>query len=720
VSATRPHAAAASAPLVVELLTEELPPKALRRLGTAFAEALLAALGARGVVEGGAAVTSYATPRRLAVAIGAVRSVAPDREVEQKLMPLAVASTTGAADGAASPALQRKLAGLGRPELARAFPEGTHGSDRLFVRRDGKADAVFLRRTVAGATLRDALQDALADAIAALPIPKVMSYGAGGSYYNDVKFVRPAHRLLALHGGDVVPVTALGLAAGRVTAGHRFLGRADLEVATAAAYAPPLEAQGKVLPAFDARRQGIVDALQAAAGGATVLAPEALLDEVTALVEWPVVYEGGFDPAFLAVPQECLILTMQQNQKYFALADAAGTLLPRFLLVANVGPADGTAIVQGNERVLRARLADARFFYEQDRRVPLAERVPRLAGVVYHRELGTQAERVDRLRTLATRIAPLVGADPDAANRAALLAKADLVTDMVGEFPELQGTMGRYYALHGGEAADVADAIAQHYWPRFAGDALPQGPVAVAVALADKLESLAGFFGVGQTPTGDKDPFGLRRAALGVVRILVERSLDVPLPALVAFAFEAFAGVPAVQRRDEAVLEFVYERLRGYLRERGYGANEVAAVIDRRPETIADLPQRLAAVRAFEAMPEAEALAAANKRIVNILRKAGPEAEAQPFVDGALVTPGAEHALYDALKRLVPVVEAGVAAGDYTAALVACASARDAVDRFFDDVMVMADDRALRENRLALLRGVRATMNRVADIALLA
>jgi glycyl-tRNA synthetase beta chain len=327
---------------------------------------------------------------------------------------------------------------------------------------------------------------------------------------------------------------------------------------------------------------------------------------------------------------------------------------------------------------------------------------------------------VDRLRSLATRIAPLVGAADDAANRAAMLAKADLVTDMVGEFPELQGTMGRYYALHDGEQAPVADAIAQHYWPRFAGDALPQGAVAVAVALADKLESLAGLFGVGQQPTGDKDPFGLRRAALGVVRILVERELEVPLPGLVALAFDAFAGVPAVQRRDEAVLDFVYERLRGYLRERGYGANEVAAVIDRRPDAIADLPRRLAAVRAFEAMPEAEALAAANKRIVNILRKAGAEADAQPFVDGAKVTPGAEHALYDALKRLVPVVEEGVAAGDYTAALVACASARDAVDRICDDVKVMADDPVLRHNRLALLRGVRATMNRVADIALLA
>jgi glycyl-tRNA synthetase beta chain len=327
---------------------------------------------------------------------------------------------------------------------------------------------------------------------------------------------------------------------------------------------------------------------------------------------------------------------------------------------------------------------------------------------------------MDRLRFLASRIAPRVGADADAANHAAMLAKADLVTDMVGEFPELQGTMGRYYAQHDGEPAEVADAIAQHYWPRHAGDALPEGPVAIAVALADKLESLAGLFGVGSVPTGDKDPFGLRRAALGVVRILVERELAVSLPELVSLAFDAFDGVAAVQRRAEAVLDFVYERLRGYLRERGYSANEVAAVLDRRPALVADLPRRLAAVRAFEAMPEAEALAAANKRIVNILRKAGAEADARARVDPALLAPGAEHDLYAALERLVPAVDAGLAAGDDTAALVACASARNAVDRFFDDVMVMADDRALRENRLALLRGVRETMNRVADIALLA
>jgi glycyl-tRNA synthetase beta chain len=448
--------------------------------------------------------------------------------------------------------------------------------------------------------------------------------------------------------------------------------------------------------------------------------PDPLLDEVTSLVEWPVVYDGRFDAAFLDVPQECLILTMQQNQKYFALADAHGKLLPRFLLVSNLPTEDAKAIVHGNERVLRARLADARFFYDQDRRTPLATRVERLRSVVYHNKLGTQAERVDRLQFLASRIATQIGADPDAANRAAMLAKADLVTDMVGEFPELQGTMGRYYALHDGEPAAVADAIAQHYWPRFAGDALPEGPIAQAVALADKLEALAGLFGIGSVPTGDKDPFGLRRAALGVLRIVIERDLPVKLSGLIGTAFDAFNAVPAVKSDSEGLLGFLYERLRGYLREQGYTAQEVAAVVDPRPDVIADLPERLAAVRAFESMPEAAALAAANKRTVNILRKAGSEADAARVVRAELLAEGPERGLHEALAKLAPLVEARMAAGDYTGALVACASAAEAVDRFFDDVMVMADDPALRANRLALLKGVRAAMNRVADIALLA
>jgi glycyl-tRNA synthetase beta chain len=701
--------------LLVELVTEELPPKALKTLGEAFAETLVAELARHGVLDAASVATPFATPRRLGVLVSRVRGTAPDAEAVDRLMPAKVGRD---ADGAPTQALRKKLASLDRADLADAGFTESVGRDRLYVASDGKADYVYLRRLVSGATLAQALQAALDTAIARLPIPKVMRYAAPGSYYNDVEFVRPAHRLVALHGADVVPVKALGLGAGRVSAGHRFLARGDLEIRTADAYVPTLEAEGKVQPSFAARRAAIEEALRAAAADAHVIASDALLDEVAALVEWPAVYEGTFDPAFLAVPQECLILTMQQNQKYFALADADGRLLHRFLLVSNLRIEDPSAIVRGNERVLRARLADARFFYDQDRRTPLAARVPRLAGIVYHNRLGTLGERVDRLRLLARGIARRIGADAALADRAALLAKADLVTDMVGEFPELQGTMGRYYALHDGEPPAIADAIAQHYWPRFAGDALPEGAIAQSVALADKLEALAGMFGIGALPTGDKDPFGLRRAAIGVLRILIEKRLALPLSSLIELAFQAFAQVQNATPVPDVLAEFLYERLRAHLREQGYTANQVEAVLVQRPQRIDLVPGQLAAVRTFESLPEAAALSAANKRIVNILRKSG--AEAASDVDVERLTEAAERDLWRSFQALAPAVDRHCVNGDYTEALKALATAKPTVDRFFDDVMVMVEDVDVRANRLALLHRVAATMNRVADISKLA
>jgi glycyl-tRNA synthetase beta chain len=705
----------ATATLVVELVTEELPPKALKALGAAFAETLVAGLKRRNVLSDTSVFTPYATPRRLAVAISDVRSVAPDAEIVDKLMPVKVARD---AEGQPSQALRRKLASLGRPHLATPTLDTGEGPDRVYVASDGKAEYVYLRSLAKGQSLERALDEALGETIARLPIPKAMRYPARGSYYNDVEFVRPAHRLLALHGPAVVAVTALGLTAGNVTAGHRFLSRDDIAIETADAYAPTLEAEGKVLPEFGQRRAEIVRQLEAASEGATVIMPDALLDEVTALVEWPAVYAGTFDPQFLAVPQECLILTMQQNQKYFALADTDGTLTHRFLMTSNLPTQDASAIVRGNERVLRARLADAAFFFDQDRKQPLVARVERLAGIVYHRQLGTVADRVERLRFLARNIGPRIGADHALCDRAALLAKTDLVTDMVGEFPELQGTMGRYYAQHDGEAPAVADAIAQHYWPRHAGDALPEGPVAQAVALADKLETLAGMFGIGALPTGDKDPFGLRRAAIGVLRILIEKRLALPLPPLLGLAFQAFNQVPANKPVPEALADFLYDRLRGHLREQGYTANQIEAVLVQRPQRIDLVPDQLAAVKAFEALPEAAALSAANKRIVNILRKSGGEAAAA--VDAERLTAGAERELSQMFDALAPEVDRHCASGDYASALKTLASAKPVVDRFFDDVMVMVDDAALRANRLALLNRVAATMNRVADISRLA
>jgi len=699
--------------LTVELLTEELPPKALKRLSEAFAESIVDGLRDRGLLQAASTKTPYATPRRLAVKITHVLPVAPDQPFTQKLMPASVALD---AAGRPTAALRKRLQALGREKLADLWPDAIDGPDRLTREPDGKADAMFLNSVARGTPLQQGLQAALDSAIANLPIPKVMTYQRANGV--SVKFVRPAHRLLALHGADVVPVTALGLDAGRLTDGHRFLGRRDIAIAAADAYEETLAAEGKVTASFPARRARIVTQLARAANGATVIMPEALLDEVTALVEGPAVYEGTFDPAFLAVPQECLILTMQQNQKYFALADAGGKLLPRFLVASNIATTDPAAIIQGNERVLRARLADARFFFDQDRKVRLETRVPKLASVVYHNKLGGQLQRVERVRGLAGDIARMIGADHDAAQRAAWLAKADLATDMVGEFPELQGLMGRYYAQHDGEPAAVAAAIEQHYWPRFAGDALPQGPVAQAVALADKMETLAGMFGIGAQPTGDKDPFGLRRHAIGVIRILVEGRLPVPLSDLVTAGFGAFAGIPAVRRADAELENFIYERLRGYLRDLGYTATQAEAVLCQRPARIDLVPARAEAVRAFAALPEADALAAANKRIVNILRKAGSDVAVA--VDRGRLAEGAERDLYEAFHDLAPIVEVDCASGAYTGALMALARIKPAVDRFFDDVMVMADDLAIRANRLALLRDVAQTMNRVADISKLA
>jgi len=701
------------ATLVVELFAEELPPKALRRLGEVFSESLSRGLRERDFLSSDSAVTAYATPRRLAVAMTQVRALAPDAEVTVKLMPVKVARN---AAGEVSEAFKKKLAGLGRPHLATASLDAADESGGVYVVADGNAEYVYLRSRVKGQPLALGLQAALDDALGHLPIPKMMSY-AGGGYYNDVKFIRPVHSIVALHGAVVVPVRALKLPAGRATGGHRFLSPGVIEIPTADAYAPAL-AQAKIIASFAARRAAIVDGLKAAAKGLSVLMPDALLDEVTALVEWPAVYSGTFDPAFLAVPQECLILTMQLNQRYFALSDENGELTSRFLMVSNIETPDPGAIISGNERVLRARLADAKFFFDQDRKERLETRVDKLNRVVYQNKLGTQGERVARLGEIAAKVAFLIGADGAEATRAARLAKADLTTDMVGEFPELQGAMGRYYAQHDGEPSSIADAIAQHYWPRFAGDVLPEGPIAQAVALADKLEALAGMFGIGQAPTGDRDPFGLRRAALGVIRILVERKRRISLSRLIDFAYDAFAGMPAIAGARAPLLDFIYDRLRGYLREQGYTANQVAAVVDAQPEMIDDLPQRLAAVRAFAELPEAGALSAANKRIVNILRKSGDETARA--VDQAQLADGAERDLFLTFQKLGPQVAADYENGDFDGALRALAAAKPIVDRYFDDVMVMTEDATLRANRLALLRDVAVTMNRVADISKLA
>lgn len=695
--------------LLVELFVEELPPMALKKLGEAFASVLFEQLKSQGLASAESKLTSFASPRRLAAHVTAVASQAADRSVVQKLMPVSVGLD---ASGQPTPALLKKLQALGADASAAA------GLTRAM---DGKAQALFHHSTAKGATLAEGLQQALHEAIAKLPIPKVMTYQLADGW-SDVKFVRPAHSLLALHGGDVVPVQALGLKAGNTTGGHRFEARVDpVRLKDADSYAATLERDGAVIAGFEARRAEIVRQLAAAAakvgGGAKVIEDAALLDEVTGLVERPNVLTCRFESEFLEVPQECLILTMKANQKYFPLLDARGKLTNRFLVVSNIRPDDPSAVIQGNERVVRPRLADAKFFFDQDRKKPLESRVAQLARVVYHNKLGTQGERTERVRALAKVIGAQLGSDSLAshADHAAMLAKADLVTDMVGEFPELQGTMGRYYALNDKLPADVADAIEDHYKPRFAGDELARSQTGLVVALADKLETLAGLFSIGQLPTGDKDPFALRRHALGVVRMLMERDLPLALDQLLGEAVALFPG--AAPNTVRLLADFVSDRLAGLLREQGYSAQEVDAVVALGPQRLGDIPKRLTAVRAFAALPEAPALAAANKRISNILKKAE---KADAHVSEQLLKEPAEQALHAAMKAVAPRAAAQFEAGNYTASLQTLAALRAPVDAFFDGVMVNAEEADLRLNRLGLLATLHQAMNRVADLSRLA
>jgi glycyl-tRNA synthetase beta chain len=703
--------------LLVELFVEELPPKALKKLGDAFATVLLEQLKSQGLAGAESKLTSFASPRRLAAHITAVAAQAADKAISQKLMPVAVGLD---AAGGATPALLKKLQALG------ADASAVSGLKRVM---DGKAEALFYASTAKGATLAEGLQKALSEAIAKLPIPKVMQYqlerGCELPGWSSVSFVRPAHSLLALHGSEVVPIAALGLKAGNSTQGHRFeAAKSPVVIADADSYASTLEKDGAVIASFEARKAEIAKQLAAAAakvgGGVKPIEDEALLDEVTALVERPNVLICEFEKQFLDVPQECLILTMKANQKYFPLLDASGKLTNKFLVVSNIRPDDASAVVQGNERVVRPRLADAKFFFDQDRKKTLESRIPQLAKVVYHNKLGSQGERVERVRAIAKAIGQQLGGDLLAkqADRAAMLAKADLLTDMVGEFPELQGIMGGYYSLNDKETPDVAAAVEDHYKPRFAGDELPRNQVGVVVALADKLETLVGMFGIGNLPTGDKDPFALRRHALGLIRMLIERDLSLSLPDIVSASSKSFGALIAdPEKSNAALLQFVYERVNGYLRDQGFSAAEVDAVISVRPMW-GQIPKRLNAVRAFAQLQEAPALAAANKRVGNILKKVEGTVEAK--INAALLQAGEEQALADALKSVATRADAACENGQFEENLKALAALKEPVDAFFDKVMVNHDDPAIRANRLGLLATLHQAMNRVADLSKLA
>lgn len=692
--------------LLVELQTEELPPKALKKLSAAFSDGVASHLKAAHFMTDESTVKSFGAPRRMAVLITNVLAKSPDEAFRQKLVPVKVGI---GADGEATPALVKKMSALGIECPVEALKR----------ENDGKNEQLYYEGVRAGVELAAGLQKALEAAVKALPIPKVMNYQLADGV-TTVQFVRPVKHLTALYGADVVPVTMFGLEAGRTTMGHRFHTHAPIEISSADAYETEMKA-AKVIPDYAERRAILVSKLEEAAkaNNGTLIAPEDLIDETTSLTEWPVIYVSEFEEKFLAVPEECLILTMQTNQKYFPMRSADGKLMNKFALVSHIEAKDGgNAIVSGNARVVRARLADAEFFYKQDCKETLESRVPGLKHVVYHNKLGTQAERMLRVKVIAGRIAAAIGASVEKAERAAMLAKADLRTLMVGEFPELQGIMGEYYARNDGEAPEVAVAIREHYQPRFAGDALPSCPEAVAVALADKIETLVGMFGIGQLPTGEKDPFALRRHALGVLRMLIEKELPVSLDALVAAGFEVEQAVPGVKDASAELLNFFFDRLRVMMREAGYSAQEVEAVLVKRCMKLADIKARLAAVKSFTELPEAESLTAANKRIGNILKKI--EGETPTEVKPELFTEPAEKALYEALGNHEPIADALYEKGEFSAMLGSLTPLKTPVDTFFADVMVNAEDPAVRANRQALLMKLYNLMNRVAELSALA
>jgi len=703
-----------SATLLIEVFTEELPPKSLRRLGDIFSEGIFTALKSAGLASDSSQVLGYATPRRLAVQVSDVLDQAPDYPVREKLLPTSIAFD---AEGKATPPLLKKLGALGYADVDLATLEKAG---------EGKNEALYLNVIAKGAALEQTAQTALEQTLSKLPIAKMMHYQVlqKNGQLADVQFARPAHGIIALHGGNTLNISALGIDSANQTEGHRFLAPGTITISNADLYESDLQSKAKIIPSFNQRRTQIESALLKAAGDDLVLMPDSLLDEVTALVEWPAIYECHFDQEFLEVPQECLILTMQTNQKYFALTDKQGKLRNRFLIVSNIETNKPNAIISGNERVVRPRLSDARFFFQQDQKRPLASRVADLGKVVYHNQLGNQLDRTQRVQGLAVGIAKKLGADEKLASRAAEIAKTDLLTDMVGEFPELQGIMGRYYATHDGENVDVASACSEHYMPRFAGDALPQTQTGTILAIADKLETLVGIWGIGLAPTGDKDPYALRRHALGICRLLLEKNLSLNLPELIELSRAQFPQADVQEKAKAAdIYAFIIDRLRAYLRDqsiagKAFTSAEIDAVLSQDPAQINDLIERLTALREFNALPEATQLAAANKRISNILKKTITAIPAA--CSSKLLQIPAEATLHQALEAVTPALNTAYEKRQFVELLRALVDLSEPIDKFFADVMVMDPNPELRDNRLALLQQLHQKMNLVADLGKLA
>lgn len=700
-------------PLLIELLTEELPPKALHKLGQAFAEGIHNTLKQHDLLADSCTVTDFATPRRLAVRLSAVLQQAPDREYTEKLMPAKI----GLADGEITPALAKRLASRGLDHIT---------ADKLIIESDGKQDYLFAKGTATGALLADGIQDALDNTLANLPIPKVMRYQLPDG--SSVRFVRPAHGLIALWGDQLVDVTALGLSAGRTTSGHRFMGEEQIRIPDADQYETLLLDAGKVIASFTERRELIAHQLEANAQALDSTlgdSPEttALLDEVTALVEHPTVYVGEFETSFLRVPPECLTLTMRLNQKYFPLFDPqTGKLTHRFLIVSNMDVADPSHIIEGNQRVVRPRLADAQFFFDTDLKTPLEQRVPALKNSVYHNKLGSQYQRVERVQATAEYLAKQLGANPDLSRRAAYLAKADLNSSMVAEFPELQGIMGAYYAQNDGEDEAVVQAIRHQYRLRLDTPVDQASLISAILFISDRIETLVGIWGIGLPPTGERDPFGLRRAALGIISayeqlaaggyLAIADNERLDLRTVLEFAAGQFAAGTLDKDTVTEVSDYIYERYRNQLAQQ-HDRQVVEAVLALRPP-LHQVQERIQACMRFAQQPEAASLAASNKRVGNILRKS--ETSATP-VDPDLLQEAAEQELARQIRELRPQAEQRLQEGDFAGSLATLAQSSAAVNDFFDHVMIMADDPAVRANRLALLHELHGLMNQVADIS---
>ncbi|MCB4437278.1 glycine--tRNA ligase subunit beta [Alteromonas sp. McT4-15] len=684
---------------LVELGTEELPPKALKSLGEAFATQFEAALTQADLSFG--SVSWFAAPRRLAVYVSALAEGQADKVVEKRGPAVSAAFD---ADGNPTKAAQGWARGNGI---------SVEEAERLVT---DKGEWLLHKSHVPGQSVAQLLEGLINQAVSKLPIPKPMRWGN----YNT-QFIRPVHTLCVLYGSEVVNVSVLGLTSGRTVQGHRFHGESRFELDHADNYAAALEKQ-YVLADFEARKDKVRQQLEDAANTLS-LAPdynEELLEEIASLVEWPVVLQAGFDKAFLEVPKEALIYTMKDDQKYVPLLDSSGNLSNTFLFVSNIESQDPTQVISGNEKVIRPRLADAEFFFNSDKKTTLESRLDSLATVLFQKQLGTLKEKSERISALAGFIATQIDANETQAARAGLLAKTDLMSNMVMEFPDVQGVMGKYYALNDGEDAPVAEALYEQYMPRFAGDSLPSSGVSASVALADKLDTLVGIFGIGQLPKGDKDPFALRRAAIGVLRIITELSLPLDLDVLVAKAVNVYGNKLTNQDTQTQVVDFVLGRFTALLQDQDVAIDVIQAVAARRPTKPADYLARVNAVAAFKALEESEALAAANKRVANILAKQNVEVTSEIHIDSTLLTEDAEKALNSALVTAQLQVNEALASQDYQRILTTLATLREVIDNFFDNVMVMADDAAVKQNRLALLSLLRQLFLTTADISILA